>query len=500
MRLLARIGAAIALAAAFVFICAPARAASQLSAIAVVPARGGAARIALTFAGGIPTGWTVVGAGTQTPAIVLPATTLMPTVNQPSYAGSGAVSSVSLAQSDGTLTVTLHLTSALAVSTRVLNGILFAEVAAPAAAAATPPPAYGGALQSGDIGNGQNYEIVPLKYADVSEIVGLLVQGQQVTPNDVFQPETSIFSLPTSSNGIPSQSGPYSSPFGGSGNGQQPSSFGERVTDNIGFDRRLNAIVLYGSPQQIAQYKDFIRAVDVPVPSVMLECEVIELDQTAAKNLGIDFTNGAGGPIGTGSASLGPLVNNGFGTAPNLTATFQAQLFATIQHGGGKLLATPRVLAVNGASAQILSGDALPIISTTVIGGTSPITQTNVNYIAVGINMQIQPRIDPDGYVTSHIYAEVSSVTQYVAVPGQQVPQVSLRQVSTQATVADGHSFIVRGLLKDEEITSLSKIPLIGDLPLIGGFFRVRHDTTERTNLYIFITPHIIEKIGTNNP
>ena len=114
--------------------------------------------------------------------------------------------------------------------------------------------------------------------------------------------------------------------------------------------------------------------------------------------------------------------------------------------------------------------------------------------------MQIQPRIDPDGFVTSHIYAEVSSVTQYVAVPGQQVPQVSLRQLNTQATVADGHSFIVGGLLKDEEITSLSKIPVLGDLPLIGGFFRVRHDTAEHTNLYIFITPHIIQKTGFNNP
>jgi len=497
---LARTGAAAALAAALVLPPSPVLAASQLSGIAVIPARGGSVRVALSFAGGVPNGWTVTGAGTQTPVIVLPGTTQAPSVNQLAYAGTGGVSSVSLASNGGTLTLTLHLTSPLQVAIHTASGIIFVDIAPAAAAAATPAPAAPGAPSSplGDIGNGQNYEVVPLKYSDVSEVVGLLVQGQQIQPSDVFNPEESIFSLPTSSNGIPTQGGP--SPFG-TQQQQQQTSFGERVNDNVGFDRRLNAIILYGTAQQIAQYKSFITAIDVPVPSVMLECEVIELNDTSAKNLGIDFTNGAGGPIATGSAQLGPL-SSSFGTltAPNITATLQAQLFAQIEHGGGKILATPRVLAVNGTPAQILSGDALPIISTTVIGGSSPITQTSVNYIAVGINMQIQPRIDLDGYVTSHIYAEVSSVTQYVSVPGQQVPQVSLRQVSTQATVKDGESFVVGGLLKDEEITSLSKIPGLGDLPLIGGFFRVRHDTHQRSNLYIFITPRIIHVTGVQNP
>jgi general secretion pathway protein D len=489
---------ALFIAATLIFSCVPALAASQLSGLVVVPARGGAVRVALSFAGAVPTGWTVVGAGTQTPAIVLPATSTAPSVNQPAYAGSGDVSSVSLSQSGGTLTVTLHLNSAMAISTHVFRGVLFVDVAG-ARAAATPTPPPGESTPMGNIGNGQNYEIVPLKYADVSEVVGLLVQGQQVTPNDVFTPTGSIFSLPTSTNGIPSTGSNYGSSFGNPM--QQPSSFGERVNDSIGYDRRLNAIVLYGSPDQIAQYKAFIKAVDVPVPSVMLSCEVVELNETSARDLGIDFTNGPNGPIGTASAALGPLTNSGFGAvAPNLTANLQASLYATIAHGGGKILATPRVLALNGSPAQILSGDALPIISTTIISGSSPITQTNVNYIAVGINMQIQPRIDPNGFVTSHIFAEVSSVTQYIETTQGQVPQISLRQVSTEATVKNGQPFVVGGLLKDEEIENMSKIPILGDLPIIGGLFRVRHTSTQRTNLYIFITPQIIHTTGVPNP
>jgi general secretion pathway protein D len=127
------------------------------------------------------------------------------------------------------------------------------------------------------------------------------------------------------------------------------------------------------------------------------------------------------------------------------------------------------------------------------------VTQTTVSYIAVGVNLQIQPRITEDGYVTSHVFAEVSSVAAFVATQQGQVPQISLRQATTQATVKDGESFIIGGLLQQEEITNMSKIPFLGSLPIIGGLFRVRHDSSTRTNLYIFITPHIIHQVGLPN-
>jgi general secretion pathway protein D len=495
--LLSRVGAAASFAAAIVLSCLPAGSApygpAQLSGVAVVPTRKGAVRVALSFVQGVPRGWTITGSGTQTPTVILPGTSQAPTLNQLAYAGAGGVSSVSLSSTGTGLAVTLHLTSALEVTSSANGSTILIDVAS-AAANPTVTPAPDSALNAG---NGpQNFEVVQLKYADVGEVVDLLVQGQTVT-SDVFQPEGSIFSLPTSSNGIPTQS---SSPFSPSLT-SQPTALGERVNDSVGYDRRLNAIILYGTPEQIAQYKTFIAAVDIPVPSVMLECAVLELDETAAKNLGIDYTNPAGA-LASGNASLGPTGNSSLGgfSAPNLTATLQANLYLTITHGGGKILATPRVLALNGVPAQILSGDALPIAQTTTIpSGNSYLTQSTINYIAVGINMQIQPRIDPGGFVTSHIFAEASSVTQYVNTGGQSVPQVSLRQVTTEATVKDGQPYILGGLLLDEEIDSLSKIPGIGDLPLIGGFFRVRHTTTQRTNLYIIITPHIIRQIGTSD-
>jgi len=493
---LSRVGAAATVAAAILLSCLPAGSApygpSQLSNVTVIPARKGSVRVALAFVQGVPRGWTITGSGTQTPTIVLPGTSQAPTLNQLAFAGAGGVTSVSLSTTGTGLAVTLHLTAALPLSSSASGSTIVIDVAAAPASEATPSPENLGPPSSGP----QNFEVVQLKYADVGEVVNMLVQGQTVS-TDVFSPEGSIFSLPTSSNGIPTQS---SSPFSSQLN-SQPTAVAERVSDSVGYDRRLNAVILYGTPEQITQYKQFIAAVDIPVPSVMLECAVLELDETAAKNLGIDYTNPAGS-IATGNASLGPTGNTSLGglAAPNLTASLQANLYLTITHGGGKILATPRVLALNGVPAQILSGDALPIAQTTTIpSGNSYLTQSTINYIAVGINMQIEPRIDPDGFVTSHIFAEASSVTQYVNTGGQSVPQVSLRQVSTEATVKDGQPYILGGLLLDEEIDSLSKIPGIGDLPLIGGFFRVRHSTTQRTNLYIIITPHIIHKVGTSD-
>jgi general secretion pathway protein D len=111
-----------------------------------------------------------------------------------------------------------------------------------------------------------------------------------------------------------------------------------------------------------------------------------------------------------------------------------------------------------------------------------------VQYVNVGVNLQIEPRISSDGFVTSHVFSEVSSVTGYQ----QGYPTLSQREATTTATVKDGESFVIGGLLETDELRSLAKVPGIGDLPLIGWLFRVRHDQMKSTNLYIIVTPHIL--------
>jgi len=115
-----------------------------------------------------------------------------------------------------------------------------------------------------------------------------------------------------------------------------------------------------------------------------------------------------------------------------------------------------------------------------------------VQYVNVGVTLQIAPRVSADGFVTSHVYAVVSSVTGF----SQGYPTISQRQAETSATVRDGDSFVIGGLTQDENITNNSKIPILGDIPILGQAFRTDRNTRSRTELYIIVTPHVVHRVG----
>ncbi len=463
------------------------------SAAAIVSLRGvatsnGGARLLIVFSGGVPS-YNVYGNGTAEISLLLLATLRAP--NAPgNIGGAGPLAGASLSSAGDSQNLTLHLASPgnVRVSTGAGTTLIVdippttvpANATSPAFGAisqATPTPAPLGAA------SGQSVEVVPLKYADVSEVIGILVPGQSIPSNDLFSPQSSNFgSSPISFSGGGGSVGGFASPFG-SNTVQQAGlaqGLGQRITDNIAIDRRLNAVVLMGTPAQVAAFKALIDKIDTPLSSVVLETQIVELTDSAAKDVGIDFTSG-GGPISALTYKVGSLAT-GQGAG-----TLQAAIFDQVSHGHGRIIAKPRILALNGSPASILTGDSLPILTNIVVSGVNAIQQ-QVQYVNVGVNLQIQPRISSDGYVTSHLFSEVSSVTAF----SQGFPQISQRQASTSATVKDGDSFVIGGLLKESEISNMSKIPLLGDLPIIGAFFRVRHDSSQSTNLYIIVTPHIV--------
>ena len=118
--------------------------------------------------------------------------------------------------------------------------------------------------------------------------------------------------------------------------------------------------------------------------------------------------------------------------------------------------------------------------------------QQQVQYVNVGVTLQIAPRVSGDGFVSSHIYCVVSSVTGF----SQGYPTISQRQAETAATVRDGDSFVIGGLTQDENLNTRSKIPLLGDIPIIGQAFRTDRGTRSKTELYIVVTPHIVHHVG----
>jgi general secretion pathway protein D len=335
--------------------------------------------------------------------------------------------------------------------------------------------------REGGFVEGDSYELVPLKYADVSEVIGLLVEGETIQPNNVFIRREPGFGSPASStqpnyvsaqNQAQRESVPLGQSFPGRG---------------LAVDRRLNAIWITGTPERIARVKDQIALIDIPVDSVILETQFVELTETGARNLGIDLNN-ASGQIAVGTLTTG--ANLPFGT--NLSrilpsAGLQAAIYAQVQKGEGRIVSRPRIAAQSGSTAKIITGDALPILTSIALSGVNAVSQ-QVQYVNVGVTLQIAPRVSSDGFVTSQIYGVVSSVTGF----SQGYPTISQREAETSASVRDGETFVIGGLTQENTLRSKSKVPLLGDLPAVGNLFKVDRSTRSKTELYIVITPHIV--------
>ncbi|MDQ2858319.1 MAG: hypothetical protein M3R53_06665 [Candidatus Eremiobacteraeota bacterium] len=499
LRLARTFFAAWAALAAVLFSMVPALSAT-LANVRIDPQASGGALVAVSFTGGAPT-YHVVGAGTAETSVLFDGATLGPQVS-PSIAGAGPITSASVAQTGSSSSVALHLTGPNPVRVRVAGSIVLIDVS-PLAGGALPNPfaAAGGAVGAAP-GLGPVTVVVALKYADISEIAGVLFAGANIASNDTFTPmqtQLGASSLGGGSFGGIGGGGGFSQQqpvqtFGG-GFGAQAVGLAQRVNDNIAVDRRLNAIILSGTPEVVAGLRAIIEKLDVPVQSVILETQIVELSDSAARNVGLDASPDGSGVVvnanGRSSSSTGASAGNGYtlgtGQLGSGAATLNALLYAQITQGNGRVIAKPRILAQSGQQASILTGDAIPILTNIAVQNVG--TAAQVNYVNVGVNLQILPRVSSDGFVTSHIYSEVSSVTSFNP---QGIPQISQRTANTTATVHDGDAFIIGGLLQDNELRNLSKIPFIGDLPLIGVFFRHVSTSHSQTNLYIVVTPHIV--------
>ena len=327
------------------------------------------------------------------------------------------------------------------------------------------------------------FEVVFLKYADISEVVGLLTAGLTVKSNDSFVPKEPNFGSPGANGGASFT--PGMPPNEESVN----ESLAQSVDDAIGIDRRLNAIILKGSPERIAQLKKKIAEIDVPVKSVILETVFVELDELGAKNVGLDFNN-SNGALGVATFQTGAYIPAGQPTnVPLSSVALQAAIYAQVQKGHGKIVSKPRIAAQSGSAAKIVTGDALPILTSIALSGVNAVSQ-QVQYVNVGVTLQIAPRVSDDGFVTSHVFCVVSSVTG----TSQGYPTISQREAETAATVLDGETFVIGGLTEESDLKSDSKVPLLGDIPGLGTLFQQNTDTSSKTELYIVVTPHIVKR------
>lgn len=401
----------------------------------------------------------------------------------------GLVRQISFEQAETILILRFSVTSAASVSASA-SGDRTIDVTVSSSAPAVTVKSEGPGVVASDVPQpmgytpGDSFELVQLKYADVSEIVGLLSQGASVKSNDLFVPREPAFGS-NSLTGSTYNPGPTTqSP------GSDDSPLGQSIDAGMAIDRRLNAVWLRGSAEYIARMKTMIEAIDVPLDSVVLETQFVELTESGARAVGIDFTN-SNGQIAVITGQSGQFIPPGIREGTRLfSAQVQAAIYAQVQNGNGRIVSKPRIAAQSGSTAKIITGDALPILTAITLSGVNGVSQ-QVQYVNVGVTLQIAPRVSRDGYVSSHVFCVVSSVTGF----SQGYPTISQREAETSATVRDGDSFIIGGLSQEDVINTKTKIPVLGDIPLLGQAFRTDRKTHAKTELYIVVTPHIIHRV-----
>ncbi len=263
-------------------------------------------------------------------------------------------------------------------------------------------------------------------------------------------------------------------------------------------DEKLNLVIVRDSPEAIRLATRLIALQDVPEPEVMLDVEILEIKRSRLTDLGIAWPDKLTFAPLT-SASGGPLTVDALkrlGSADIGVSGLSATITANTTDGDSKTLANPRIRVRNKEKAKVVIGEKVPSITTTVSPGTSGFAQESVNYLDVGLTLNVEPTIYLNNEVAIRIALQVSNlVGSTTTKSGTTAYQIGTREATTMLQLKDGENQVLAGLINNEDRSSGNKIPGLGDLPLIGRLFGTSTDGNDKTEIVLSITPHLIRNI-----
>ncbi|RZJ06914.1 MAG: hypothetical protein EOP39_17800 [Rubrivivax sp.] len=314
----------------------------------------------------------------------------------------------------------------------------------------------------------------PVKYADAQELartLGELLGGG------------SGGSAPASSNSPPS----------GTGSQTRATSFGRVVVNNA-----TNTLIIRGSSaEEQQQVKDLLRELDRPTKSAMIEVVVAELREGASAELGIDWKSSNSPVSGTSTRSVtaGPA---GLNIAyVNTARDLLANINALASNSEARVLSNPRVLARNGETATIQVGSEVPVVTSqqsTASGGLFPSQNgllQQIQYRSTGVILKVRPVINSGNRLDLDVSQEVSNAsTTQTGVSAS--PTISTRRIETKLSLRDGSTVLLGGLISQDGNVSDSGVPLLKDIPLLGALFKKQGKDSNRTELLVMITPHVV--------
>lgn len=293
-------------------------------------------------------------------------------------------------------------------------------------------------------------------------------------------------------------------------------------------DPATNTLIVTDTRSVIEKFRKLIDELDVPAQQVMIEARIVEATDGFARDLGVKFgyggterqtawgfnsgnggisaanNGGTSGNIGTSSGrwSVNTNINLPVAAAANSIALVRAlssgalnlELSASEQLSKTKTLANPRVLTQNRQEAKIESGTEIPYQDTSTSGNN---TTTTTTFKKAVLGLVVTPNITPDGQIIMNVKINKDTPID-CRVKNEATKCIQTKNLDTQAMVENGGTLIVGGIYEEENGNTLTKIPLLGDIPVIGNLFKTRQNSQSRRELLIFITPRIMDTVGSN--
>ncbi len=324
--------------------------------------------------------------------------------------------------------------------------------------------------------------VYELQNADASNVKELL--------NNLFNELQSINDDNTSGIGGGRRTGNFGAPGGSS------SSSSSDLSDEtyIEADEDTNSLIIMTSNKNYDKLKSVIESLDKPSPQVLIKVLIAELTVSDDLDLGMEFEHKrtrADGDYVSSMTNFLPESTSGL-SFETVAGDLTAKLQALQQAGKLNILSRPYILTSNNQAASITVGQSVPFIEGSTYTETGQTVNT-INYEDIGIILEVTPYINPSGLVIMEVAPEISTISPDTIQISENVNATiySKRTASSKVAVRDGQTIIIGGLMQDDESETVEKVPLLGDIPLLGALFQHKVTSKNKTELLIFLTPQV---------
>jgi type IV pilus assembly protein PilQ len=296
-------------------------------------------------------------------------------------------------------------------------------------------------------------------------------------------------------------------------------------------DPRTNQLIISDTSSKLEEIRRLILRLDIPQPQVLIEARIVEAEDRFSQNLGVRFgatrfTNNSviGGGTGVrssgggdinpntglddGGTLLGPVITTlnsvnlpsggigGFSAgslgltllSSSLGTLLNLELSALESDGRGKIISSPRVITADKVKATIEQGTEIPYLAATSSGATQ------IQFRKAVLKLEVTPQITPEGAIFLDVRVNKDSPNTSISTGRDAPPAIDTKNVQTQVLVENGGTVVLGGIFQQNERTTVTKIPLLGDLPVLGYLFRNKARVNDRTELLIFITPRVVSE------